>query len=324
MECGTLTSYIQVFWSGDWHKALDAALEDANSNQDSQSKAKARAWASRMRSALGQVSQAKQDARVATQLAPLPMCAIASAEAAIANGKPPLAYTLIKEAWDSLPTSAEIALRVDMLISYAHIEVARGQPAGGYGKSLRAVAEAENQPLFLRAAALVAVGHAALALGKFDESLHSFEAALDIRKGMNDHSPWVAECLDGIGRQKRHAGHPFESVRFHEQACAVWEQMDTEPNGPLAACHHALAHARYRTGNFEAARDEMSKAVLMTATVLGHDHIDTWISRFELARYEIDCGDLTHGFQQMVEARDVVARRLGAEHPVVRSMDRFL
>ena len=97
-----------------------------------------------------------------------------------------------------------------------------------------------------------------------------------------------------------------------------------DDGGPVSACRHSLAQALHHTGDFAEARDEMARSLLGTAKSLGRDHVDTWITRFELARYDVDCGDMEDGFARMQAARDEVAKRLGAQHPAVRAMDRWL
>jgi hypothetical protein len=56
----------------------------------------------------------------------------------------------------------------------------------------------------------------------------------------------------------------------------------------------------------------------------GLDHTDTWVTRFELGRMVVDCGDPERGFVQMADAHVVVRARLGAHHPTVQAMAAWL
>ena len=134
-------------------------------------------------------------------------------------------------------------------------------------------------------------------------SLRMQREALAFRQQSTPESPWTAECFDTLGRIKRHLQDPFEAVNQHMKALKIWATNPELYLGPRAACYHALAQATYRCGDFHTARNQMAQAVLLTKERLGADHVDTWISRFELARYDIDCGDLTNGFTAMEQAR---------------------
>ena len=68
----------------------------------------------------------------------------------------------------------------------------------------------------------------------------------------------------------------------------------------------------------------MAQALRITVRNFGSDHVDSWISRFELGRFEVDTGDMEEGFQRMQEARTAVQAALGDAHPVVKAMDRWL
>jgi hypothetical protein len=85
-----------------------------------------------------------------------------------------------------------------------------------------------------------------------------------------------------------------------------------------------MAQALHRTGDFFGARQEMAEALRVTVRNFGPDHVDSWITRFELGRFEVDTGEVEEGFHRMQEARKVVTGHLGKQHPVVVAMDRWL
>ncbi|MCA9569295.1 MAG: tetratricopeptide repeat protein, partial [Myxococcales bacterium] len=134
----------------------------------------------------------------------------------------------------------------------------------------------------------------------------------------------VAEALDAAGSLARRLGDPARAVVLHRRALELWTARLGPTAGPTGGCRYSLAQALHRTGDFLEALAAMQEAFLVTARTLGNDHLDTWITRFELGRMEVDVGELLDGFPRMEAARAEVARRLGDRHPVVRAMDRFL
>lgn len=251
---------------------------------------------------------------------------LASAEARLAVGEPGPARAMLEPLIDrpgaaeqpSDPSPAELtAALCDLLRASGEVERA-------YGLALKLRAETTPDEPRADEEAWMALGWAAWACGRGTEATEAFERVLLSRQKRQAHPVLRAQALDGLGVCARVLGDPFEAVSLHERALALWTQALGESSPAVASCRHRLAHAYHRRGDFELARDHMAEAMLATAMHFGRDHIDTWISRFELARYDIDCGDFTDGFARMARAREEVARRLGASHPVVRSMDRYL
>ena len=313
---------VKAFWSGEWKAALKLAQEQTET-ADASAHATALAWIARIHCATGDIYGAQQAAEAAHKLQPSPIVEIARTESAIANAKLTLAYSVISAAWEQYQNENAI-VRTLLLNTFAMTDTARGNGEAGYGKAIRSLAECPAGNTFLKSEAQIVLAHAALAIGKREEAEHAARDAHDTRIATQPGSPWVAETLDTLGRVKRHLQLPFEAVALHEAALTLWQKDPATFLGPRAACYHAMAQARYRSGDFHAARNDMAHAVLLTKERLGSDHVDTWISRFELARYDIDCGDLTEGFSKMERAKEEVSSRLGPDHPVVRSMNQFI
>lgn len=261
---------------------------------------------------------------------------VALAEARLACGEPGQARALLAPLLPSDP-STPIPPDSPTWSQIAHplatVLRACGEAERGYGLALELVAVTRGAtprgPLDLdeaiaRDEALVLLGWMAWSCGRTTEARSAFEQGLRARRARSAERTQVAEALDGLGVCHRTLGEPFEAVARHREALGRWREALGPDSPAVAACRHRLAHALHRTGDFEAARESMAEALLLTAEHFGRDHVDTWITRFELARYEIDCGDFTDGFARMARARRAVAERLGAQHPVVQSMDRYL
>jgi tetratricopeptide (TPR) repeat protein len=174
-------------------------------------------------------------------------------------------------------------------------------------------------------------GHAGLALGRaLGSAGDEGRAEIVVRDALEvfeTHCPetvLVAEALDAAGSLARRLREPARAVLLHRRALALWEARLGSDSGNTAACRYALAQALHRTGDFPEALATMQRAFLLTQGALGADHLDTWITRFELGRMEVDAGDPLAGFPRMEAARREVATRLGPQHPVVRAMDRHL
>lgn len=272
---------------------------------------------------LGQPDEAREAAGRALRSSMASEVLLAVAEAALAGGEPGRARAELARV--EAPTGSLLAHEADLAL--AMILQATGAPEKGYARATAALARAREQreadPLRVEEA-LVVVGYTAWASGSLGEARGAFTRALELRTSRSAAPVLLAEVLDGLGITARHDQAPFEAVELHERALEQWVAGTGEQSGPVSACRHRLAQALHRTGDFLAARDEMARALLATGATLGRDHVDTWITRFELARYEVDCGRPEHGLPRMAEARAEVADRLGDTHPVVRAMDRYL
>jgi tetratricopeptide (TPR) repeat protein len=278
---------------------------------------------------LGQPERCAEAAGVAERTGAGPSVALAVAEAHLATGDPSRALRKIEALLETLDPAVDAEARAawrDAAVTASAILRAAGEAERAYGLALRAVAEADpasDDPVALDEA-LVALGTAAWACGRGTEALRALERARDLRERRDADPVHRAEVLDALGDCVRAMGDAPAAVALHRAALALWSAAIGPTSANAAACLHRLAHALHRSGDFEAARDAMRESVLHTAEHLGRDHVDTWISRFELARYDIDCGDFTDGFARMARARAQVARRIGSGHPVVRAMDRYL
>jgi len=256
--------------------------------------------------------------------------ALAQTEAALAGGRPGESRASLRARLDLRdhgdhperdPAWRELALALSTALRAA------GDPERAYGLALRALAGAEadlsTDPIDVELA-LLGVGWAGWGCGRAREASAAFERALDSLTRRGAAPVLRADALDGLGVCARVLGDPFVAVAHHEHAHDLWAAALGERSPTVAACLHRLAHARHRAGAFEPARATMADSVALTAEHLGEDHVDTWISRFELARYDIDCGDFADGFARMAHARERVAALLGPHHPVVAAMDRYL
>lgn len=279
----------------------------------------ARAWVR-----LGQPPDAIEAAESAARQRTHAAIQLALGEAKLASGQPGTARALLMEVLEGAPEGS--LLLHEATCALAMVQRAVGEAEHGYARATWALARAQDQdedPLRVEEA-LVVVGHTAWASGQTAEATTAFERVLALRRAREAAPVLRAEALDGLGVCARHDSRPFDAVGHHRQALELWVAGAGEDSGPVSACLHQLAQALHRTGDFVAARNEMARALLATGATLGKDHVDTWITRFELARYEVDCGNPELGLRRMAESRAEVARRLGDTHPVVRAMDRYL
>lgn len=150
------------------------------------------------------------------------------------------------------------------------------------------------------------------------------KSALDAFRSAVPESVAVAEALDQSGANARQRGDPKQAITFHTEALEIWKHQLGPDSPRIAGCLYSLAHAQHRSGDFPASLVTMQEALDRTVRAWGPDHLDAWITRFEVGRLAVDNGEMLDGFPQMEEARAVVASRLGPTHPVVRSMDRYL
>ncbi|MBW2254202.1 MAG: tetratricopeptide repeat protein [Deltaproteobacteria bacterium] len=258
---------------------------------------------------------------------PLPGRALLTEALKVARerGAPPPSEDTYQASADDLAPwqAAEIELRTAVAEAYR----AAGEPEAGIGIAARAEALAQlrfGANSLQAAEALHALGLCQHGAGQQDEARASLKRSLAILEANNPEHTAVAAVLDALGVVARARKKPFEAVKLHRKALELWTRRLGQHASPVGACRHSLAQALHRTGDFLAARVEMREALVITARTLGKDHVDTWITRFEVGRFEVDCGEMEEGFKVMEEARTAVRGRLGPQHPVVKAMDSYL
>ena len=256
------------------------------------------------------------DATEAARTLPVGEGAVGHALVELANGRPGRARSLLMEHGQADDLLTGLVL--------AELHRAAGDPARAVEAAARV--HGRTPSLDVRWA-----GHTGLALGRaladagdeergqvvVDEALAVFEAHCA-------ETVLVAETLDAAGSLARRLRDPARAVLLHRRALGIWTAVLGEEAGPVGGCRYSLAQALHRTGELPEALASMQQAWLVTGRTLGADHLDTWITRFELGRMEVDVGQVEEGFAHMEAARAEVRGRLGAQHPVVRSMDRWL
>jgi tetratricopeptide (TPR) repeat protein len=267
---------------------------------------------------------------------------LALGEALLAMGEPFQSCDLLTSLLDAplpMPTGGDpvgdavVAVKEraerDLWVSAALAEANRatGRAAEGLAIANRALATADHVfgPSSAEAAeAWHVLGRCELSAGRPNAALTAFRRAYKLRTAVDSEHLELAALEDALGLAERALGRPERAVKHHRQAILRWQAVLGDECGPVGGSRHSLAQALHRCGEFEAARDEMAVAVAVTARSFGADHVDTHIARFELGRFRVDTGLVEEGFGEMTAARVAVTRQLGRDHPVVRSMDRWL
>jgi tetratricopeptide (TPR) repeat protein len=318
----------QHFRNGDLRLAL-VAVNNALASATEPEIAELWALAARANARLGDPRSALRAAEEATRRSGGWEAALALGEAWIGNAEPWRARSTLQEALERSrearprPPEAEVWLGVAL----ADACRAAGDPEAGIAAAIRAetwAIEHFGPTTFEVTEAMHAHGMCLHAAGRDERAREVLAKCLAIRRKLDPTHPDVAATLDALGLVERGRRNPFEAVKLHREALALWTSRLGEDAAPVGACRHSLAQALHRTGDFEGARREMAVAVLITGRAFGKDHVDTHIARFELGRFEVDCGQVEEGLRAMEDARAAVRERLGAEHPVVKSMDRWL
>lgn len=269
--------------------------------------------------------------------------ALAQGEALLAQGQPFAARAVFTDAIAVLRSHHPGLLAVDgpiedVLRSVSEAEVwlgialaeacrAAGHAEDGMAAATRALVNAERtfgREAVETADALLALGGCRHAAGLEDASRTDLMRCLKIRRGKQAGHPDLAATLDLLGTVERNLGRPADAVKRHREALAIWIARTGEHSGPVGSCRHSLAQALHRTGDFEGARTEMADALRITTRAFGADHVDAHIARFELGRFEMDCGLIEEGLGRMEAARKATVAVLGDGHPVIKAMNRWL
>ena len=315
--------------NGDFVLARVAAMNALDSG-DTASRAELLGLFARVCARLGEPAHALTAAQQAADVDGHWEVALSLGEAWLAQGQPMRARAVLadalarsRDASGEGPADSEIWLGTTLAEAFR----AAGDPEGGLGAASRARAFAERAyggTSLEIAETLYVMGMCEHASGRSDRARSTLSRALALRRAHDPTHPDVATTLDVLGNVARGLQKPVEAVRLHREALAIWSQRLGAEAAPIGACRQGLAQALHRTGDFAGARIEMAEAFRITRQAFGPDHVDTWIARFELGRFELDCGLVEEGLHAMTQAHGRVAESLGAEHPVVRAMRRWL
>ncbi|MFT5686595.1 MAG: tetratricopeptide (TPR) repeat protein [Myxococcota bacterium] len=222
----------------------------------------------------------------------------------------------------SVPTSHGVAL-----VAQASAEHAHGRGPEAIATATRAIAvltDAETRPrdIALGTQALAESCHVARQYGAASEA---WSRTLSLRReALKAGHPEIGVTLSGMALTARRLGLFGIAVELHGKAMVIFRACFDSGHPALAACLHGLAQAMHRQGRFVEARDHLAEALHLSEQRQGDDHMHTWITRFELGRMEVDCGDPERGFARMTAARMRLTEQLGAEHPTVRAMAEWL
>jgi tetratricopeptide (TPR) repeat protein len=317
--------------AGEYDLARQCAVEAADAASSEEERAQALAEEARNLVRLGLAPRAQVVATLAASLGAAPQAEVvaALAEALLAVGDLAAARTAAETARQLAeaahgPVSIQAALAIDGL---AVVVAAAGDAPGGLGLVMRALAVLEQaggagQDRALLLHTLAELHHRA---GQYEAALATWEETLELRTTLlgADH-PETLATMSGMALSLSRAGHPEAAVPlFRHVATQVEAQMGRD-HPAVAACRHGLAQALHRIGQWPEARDQLTVALAISERCQGADHLDTWITRLELGRLEMDCGQVEEGLARMEAARAAVMERLGPDHPQVRAMNRWL
>lgn len=289
-----------------------------------------RAERARLLVRLGRAAEARREAEAAVSTAGSQRleALLALTEAAVAGGDTGAARAAVEEA---VPLAREEHGEVSLATALALVARATslhtaGDAAGALAPATRALAILEQigADATFRAEAQHALAEAWHRAGEHGSALEAWKEALALRRAhLEADHPEIADALNGLGLTLRRLGRLREAIAAHSEALALHRARLGPWHPGVAAGLHGLAQALHRTGDFQGARERLREALEVSERVLGADHPDGWVTRFELGRISVDCGDFD-GFARMEEARERLRAVLGAGHPTVAAMNRWL
>ena len=250
--------------------------------------------------------------------ADVPLHRVGLALHALCHGHPSRARLLLEGSPPEKPDDA-------VLYALTHAECSRasGDAAAALQHAGRAAMDAQGLDPRWEPAARLVLGRCLSTAGDLDLAAQVLQQAVGGFGRLLPGTVALAEALDARGQVERQRNNPVGALTWHRQALELWMQLGAA-TAPVANCSFQLAQALHRTGDLEGALETMEAAFLATHTALGPDHLDTWTTRFELGRLEVDAGDPFTGMPRMEAAHAEVLRRLGPQHPIVRSMRVYL
>lgn len=286
-----------------------AQLEQEERAEDRLHRLRAYVW-------IGRIEDARNDA---THLdGEVPVHRVGLALAALSQGHPSRARLLLE---GQPPT--EPADSVLYALTHAECSRAAGDAAAALQLAGRGTMDAAGLDPRWEPAARLVLGRCLSTAGDLDLAAEVISQAVGGFRTLLPGTVALAEALDARAQVERQRNNPLGAVSLHREALELWLQLGPA-TAPVANCSFQLAQAQHRTGDLEGALETMEAAFLATHTALGADHLDTWTTRFELGRLEVDAGDPFTGMPRMEAAHAEIVRRLGPQHPIVRSMRVYL
>lgn len=176
-----------------------------------------------------------------------------------------------------------------------------------------------------QAQALHALAESLHVAGRYPDAAEIWRQVLALRRELltADH-PEVGATVHGMGLTLRRLGLAKVAADLHEEALAIYTARLDDEHPAIAASRHGLAQALHRLGRPEEARVQLAAALEVSERRQGPDHPHTWITRFELGRIELDCGELETGYRRMNAAQLRLTEQLGADHPTVQAIRRWM
>jgi len=213
----------------------------------------------------------------------------------------------------------------------AHIYIALAASHSCIGNKKHAIKHAQKAIVLLKTGRERVLAEAFHALADsfhrgayFSDAAQAWQQALALRRANLHHQhPEIATNVDGLALSLRRLQQPQLALTLHQEALRIYQHSFATNHPAIAACYHGIAQCCHRLSQFEAARSNLNAALQISESLLGSDHPDTWISRFELGRIEVDCGELAQGIQRMEFARMRLAHLLGEKHPTILAMDKW-
>ncbi|MEC7987625.1 MAG: tetratricopeptide repeat protein [Myxococcota bacterium] len=242
----------------------------------------------------------------------------------LSMGKYDESETLIEQVQRELPAPSDAELRCRILLAKSALAAQKGDfhPSIQYAKE-GAIAIRRGRERVL-AEAMHALADACHRSGHLEQAVVHWRAALALRKkNLRTQHPEIATNIDGMALTCRRLNMPELAIALHTEALGIYRQTFDETHPARAACHHGLSQCYSRLEKPHLAIFHIEKALLFSENRLGKDHIDTWVTRFELGRMEIASGKTERGFTRMEHAYARAKQILGAKHPTVLSMDKW-
>lgn len=201
----------------------------------------------------------------------------------------------------------------------------RGPEAIGTAtRAINALTRAGGRPRDI-ALAVQTLAEAFHVSGRYAQASDTWNRTLTLRrKVMPDDHPEIGVTVSGMALTARRLGLFKIAAELHEKAMGIYRARFDAEHPAIAACLHGLAQALHRQGRFGEARDRLAEALELSERRQGPDHMHTWITRFELGRMEVDCGEPERGYARMEAARLRLTEQLGADHPTVKAMAAWL
>ena len=232
---------------------------------------------------------------------------------------------LLMQHMQALPkTYSSLYVRMYILQGYHAVYQGETEQALSHARTAVSIAQKHCTPLY-QAQALHALAEVYHRSASYQLAHTTWEQVFAIRKKIFPplHVDY-ARTLDSWACTERILGQYSQALTKHRTALSIYGTLFDAQHPAIATCLHAIAQIYARLGNHPLAIFFMKQSLENSILRFGKNHVDVWITRFELYRIQyMHQPNATHK-QNLFRAQRALQDLLPEHHPTLTSVQRVI